>query len=138
MSESVRIVEVGPRDVEARQVTMVERLTRTKTAVPAAGISERLRDELARFQRDLFQRALDFREANTHEVSTLAAMVEHFRERTGFVWAPWCGAADCEARVKEDTGGVTARIYDPDEAASGACLVCGQPARHRVAFARSY
>jgi len=61
-------LEVGPRDVEARQVTLVDRLTRAKQVVPALGLWERLRDELARFQRDLYQRALDFREEHTHEV----------------------------------------------------------------------
>jgi prolyl-tRNA synthetase len=106
--------------------------------VPAAGLAERLRDELARFQRDLYQRALDFREEHTYEVSTLAELVEHFREGTGFVWAPWCESAECEARVKEETGGVTTRIVDPDAGAEGTCLVCGRHARRRVAFARAY
>src|SRR5258708_18114081 len=107
-------LEVGPRDVEARQVTMVDRLTREKRPVPANALHEVLRDELVRFQRALFERARDFRERNTHAVATLAELVEHFREGTGFVWAPWCGSAECEARVKEETGGVTTRNFDPD------------------------
>jgi len=131
-------LEVGPRDVEARQVTLVDRLTREKRPVPAAGLWERLRDELARFQRALFERALDFRERNTYEVQTLAELVEHFREGTGFVWAPWCESAECEARVKEETGGVTTRNFDPDVRAEGACLVCGRAAAMRVAFERAY
>jgi prolyl-tRNA synthetase len=131
-------LEVGPRDVEARQVTMVDRLTREKRPVPAAGIWERLRDELKAFQGRLYQRALDFRAENTYEVTTLAALVAHFRESTGFVWAPWCGSAECEARVKEETGGVTIRNYDPDVKVEGACLVCGRPAAVRAAFARAY
>src|SRR5262249_14516935 len=59
-------LEVGPRDVEAGQVTLVDRLTREKRPVPAAGLPERLRDELGRFQRELFQRALDFRQEHTY------------------------------------------------------------------------
>jgi prolyl-tRNA synthetase len=131
-------LDVGPRDVDAGQVTLVDRLDRQKRPLGADGLDERLRDELAAFQRRLHARALDFREKNTHELSTLAALVEHFREGSGFVWAPWCGDTACEARVKEETGGVTARNYDPDEAPAGTCLVCGKPAKHRVAFARSY
>ncbi len=131
-------LEVGPRDVEAGRVTMVDRLTREKRPVPALGVRERLRAELSGFQRALYERALAFREQNTYEVRTLAELVEHFREGTGFVWAPWCGSAECEARVKELTGGVTTRNYDPDAAAEGACLVCGRPAACRIAFARAY
>jgi prolyl-tRNA synthetase len=131
-------LEVGPRDVEARQVTMVDRLTREKRPVPAAGIWERLRDELVHFQRALFDRAHEFRAGNTFEVGTLAELLEHFREGTGFVYAPWCESAECEARVKEETGGVTTRNFDPDAEVHGACLVCGRPATRRVAFARAY
>ncbi len=132
-------LEVGPRDVDARQVVVVDRLSREKRPVPSIALHELLRDELAGFQRVLFQRALDFRERNTYEVSTLAELVEHFREGTGFVWAPWCGSAECEAKVKEETGGVTTRNFDPESRPEGsACLVCGKPAARRVAFARAY
>jgi prolyl-tRNA synthetase len=131
-------IEVGPRDVEARQVTVVDRLSREKRAVPAAGLHEFVREELVRFQRALFERALEFRRANTFEVATLAELVEHFKERTGFVWAPWCGSAECEARVKEETGGVTTRNFDPSAEVDGGCLSCGQPAARKVAFARAY
>jgi len=131
-------LEVGPRDVEARQVTLVDRLARERRPVPAVGLAERLRDDLNRFQRDLYQRALDFREQNTFEVTTLAELVEHFKERAGFVWAPWCESDECEARIAEATGGVHTRNFDPDAETEGSCLVCGRPAKRRVAFARAY
>lgn len=131
-------LEVGPRDVEARQVSLVDRLTRERRPVPAVGLAERLRDELNVFQRDLYQRALDFRDQNTVEVSTLEELVAHFKERAGFVWAPWCESDECEARIAEATGGVHTRNFDPDAEAEGSCLVCGRPAKRRVAFARAY
>jgi len=134
-------LEVGPRDVEARQVILADRLHPDKAdrrALPSLALAEMLPRELKRFQAELFQRARDFMDANPFEVSTLPELVAHFKERTGFVWAPWCGDPACEARVKEETGGVTTRNFDPDAAATGECLVCGRPARHRVAFARPY
>jgi prolyl-tRNA synthetase len=106
--------------------------------VPVAGIAERLRTELATFQSRLFERAQEFARQNTFELSTLAEVVAHFQERAGFVWAPWCGDAECEARIKAEAGGVTIRTIDPDEKPSGKCLVCGKPARHRVALAKAY
>jgi prolyl-tRNA synthetase len=119
-------------------VVLVDRLSGEKRPVPAAGLAEHLRDHLQAFQASLLQRAREFMEQHTFEVSTLAELVAHFQERTGFVWAPWCESAECEARVKEETGGVTTRNFDPDEKPSGRCLVCGRPAVRRVAFARSY
>src|SRR5713226_827350 len=131
-------LNVGSRDVDAGQVELVDRLARQRRCVPVVGIVGRLRDELAAFQDALFARAENFQRANTFELSTLTEVVAHFKERGGFVWAPWCGDAECEARVKAETGGVTIRTLDPDEKASGKCLVCGKPARHRVALAKSY
>ncbi|TME54738.1 MAG: proline--tRNA ligase, partial [Chloroflexi bacterium] len=70
--------------------------------------------------------------------STLAEVVAHFRERAGFVWAPWCGDAECEAKIKAEAGGVTIRTIDPDEKPSSNCLACGKPAKYRVALAKAY
>ncbi len=131
-------LEVGPRDVEAGQVTLVDRLSREKRALPAEGLAPRLSEELDRFQAALYQRALDFMRENTFEVETLDELKAHFATRTGFVWAPWCESGECEARVKEETGGVTTRNFDPHAQVAGTCLVCGRPAVRRVAFARSY
>ena len=106
--------------------------------MPVAGIAERLRKELATFQSRLFERAQEFQRQNTFELSTLAEVVAHFRERAGFVWAPWCGDAECEARIRAEAGGVTIRTIDPDEKPSGECLVCGKRAKHRVSLAKAY
>jgi prolyl-tRNA synthetase len=103
-----------------------------------AGIGQRLKDELASFQKALLERAQGFLRENTFEMSTLAEVLAHFKERGGFVWVPWCGDADCEARLKGEAGGVTIRTLDPDEKPSGKCVVCGKPAKHRVALARAY
>jgi prolyl-tRNA synthetase len=131
-------LNVGGRDADAGQVELVDRLSRQRRPIPATGIASRLKDELTSFQKVLFDRATEFLRENTFEVSTLADVVAHFKERAGFVWVPWCGDAECEARVKAEAGGVTIRTLDPDELASGRCLVCGKTARHRAALARAY
>jgi prolyl-tRNA synthetase len=64
--------------------------------------------------------------------------VSHFRERAGFVWVPWSGDAECEDRLKAETGGVTIRTIDSDATPSGKCFVCGKPAQFRVALAKAY
>jgi prolyl-tRNA synthetase len=131
-------LNVGGRDVDAGQVELVDRLSRERRPVPVAGIANRLRDELDAFQLRLFERAQKYQRDNTFELSTLDEVIAHFRERAGFVWAPWCGDAECEAKIKAETGGVTIRTIDAEEKASGKCLVCGKPAKHRVALAKAY
>jgi prolyl-tRNA synthetase len=131
-------LNVGGRDADAGQVEMVDRLSRERVSVPVTGIGSRLTQELVTFQKKLFDRALEYQRSNTFELSTLAEVVAHFKDRGGFVWAPWCGDSDCEARIKEEAGGVTIRTFDAEEKPSGKCLVCGKPAKHRVALAKAY
>ncbi len=131
-------LNVGARDVDAGNVEMVDRLRRERVTVPVAGLAGRLRDELRAFQEKLFERAQGFQRDNTFELRTLDEVVAHFRERGGFVWAPWCGNSEEEARIKGEAGGVTIRTIDGEAQPSGECLVCGRPARYRVALAKAY
>jgi len=103
-----------------------------------SGIAKRLSAELESFQKNLFERAAKYQRDNTFELETLDEVVAHFRERGGFVWAEWCGDSEEEARIKADSGGVTIRVIDEDAKPSGKCLVCGKPARFRVALAKAY
>jgi prolyl-tRNA synthetase len=131
-------LNVGARDVEAGQVEMVDRLTRSRVSVPVAGIADRLRHELETFQEKLFERALKFQRDNTYQLRTLDEVIAHFGERGGFVWTEWCGDAEEEGRIKADAGGVTIRVIDDRARPSGKCLVCGRPAKYRVALAKAY
>ncbi|HEV1992079.1 MAG TPA: proline--tRNA ligase [Candidatus Dormibacteraeota bacterium] len=131
-------LNVGSRDADAGQVEIVDRLSRQRVSVPVSGIAQRLKTELDAFQKKLFDRAVAFQREHTFEISTLAEVVAHFKERAGFVWVPWCGDEACEDRLKAEAGGVTIRTIDPDAKPSGKCLVCGKPAEHRVALAKAY
>jgi prolyl-tRNA synthetase len=131
-------LNVGARDADAGTVEMVDRLSRQKVSVPVAGINARLQSELDAFQARLFQRAMEFQQANTFELETLDEVVAHFRERAGFVWTRWCGDTEDEARIKAEAGGVTIRTIDEGATVSGRCLVCGRPAKYRVSLAKAY
>jgi prolyl-tRNA synthetase len=131
-------LEVGPRDVAAGQAMVVRRLDRAKEAVPLAALREELPVRLAQYQADLLQRALDFRRENTHSVDTLDGMREILDGPGGFLMARWCGSADCERAVSEQTG-ATIRVVpfdSPDE--PGSCVADGRPSERRVLFARAY
>jgi prolyl-tRNA synthetase len=58
--------------------------------------------------------------------------------QNGWAFSWWCGSAECEAKVKEDTKATTRcmPLNQPEE--SGSCIVCGKPAHRKVYFARAY
>jgi prolyl-tRNA synthetase len=57
---------------------------------------------------------------------------------TGFARAFWCGSAECEAKIKEETKATMRCIPLDQEGGSGACAYCGKPAKERAIFARAY
>jgi prolyl-tRNA synthetase len=131
-------LEVGPRDVANESVMLVRRLDRAKESLPMAALGEELPARLAAYQADVFRRALDFRDANTHQADTLGEMTAILDGAGGFIMAPWCGSGECEKAVSE-TNGATIRVipFDaPDEA--GTCIVDGAPSERRALFARAY
>ena len=131
-------LEIGPRDIERGQVVLVRRDTREKLPVPQDGLSERIRTLLATLQVDLFERARRFREERTRRAATRDAFRELLEGRPGFVIAPWCGDADCEARIKADTQATIRNIPLDPPSASGPCVECGAGGQVDACFAKSY
>jgi prolyl-tRNA synthetase len=131
-------LEVGPRDARQGTVRVVRRDTRERFDLPLAGLHERLAELLESLQRDLFQRALQFRETNTHSVDSYDEFKAVLDERGGFIRAHWCGSGECEARVKDETGATIRNLPldEPDDRSS--CLICGSESPRRALFARAY
>jgi prolyl-tRNA synthetase len=131
-------LEIGPRDVESGQCVVVRRDTRQKETVPVAGLAARVGELLSAMQRDLLEKARAFLAANTRRVRTYDEFKQVMADSRGFLVAPWCGSAECEARIKQETR-ATVRVIPLDTAAaSGPCVRCGQPAPADVYFAQAY
>ena len=131
-------IEIGPRDVAKGSVVLVRRDNREKAFVPTPEVSTTLQALLDDMQRALFERALQFRAENTRTADDLKSMAKILAEHRGFVSAPWCGDAACEAAIKAETSATIRNL--PLDAADdpGRCVRCGKPSPRRVLFAKSY
>src|SRR5437899_452768 len=98
-------VEVGPKDMEKSAVPVARRDTREKQSLPMEGLPARLRVLLGEIQTNLFDRAMMFRDEHTQRVATYDEFKQVMEGRPGFVMAPWCGSATCEAQIKTETQG---------------------------------
>jgi prolyl-tRNA synthetase len=131
-------VELGPRDIEAGQATVVERISREKVAVPIGELPAGLTEMLGKFQRRLFDRALAMRDSYTVEVASRAELEAAYADgKQALGRGPWCGDAACEEEIKNATRGVTIRGI-VENRASGHCAGCGKPGNHTVYWARAY
>jgi prolyl-tRNA synthetase len=140
-------VELGPRDV-AKQSAMLARRDRPgregKVVASLGDLPASIETLLGEIHQSMFDKALAFRRANTHETKTY----DEFKKavETGFAFAHWCGSGECEEKIKEETR-ATMRCIPLDQAevlgtgnrtASGTCVHCGRDAKERAIFGRAY
>ncbi|WP_424765755.1 proline--tRNA ligase [Paenibacillus sp. sgz302251] len=131
-------LELGPRDMENGQVVLVSRITGEKRIVQQANLVAEVEAFLAETHEEMYNRAKQFRIDNSRSVDTLNEMKDFLEEQRGFVEAGWCGSAACEKQVKEETGATSRNIPFEPSVHKETCLVCGDPAKHTVVFARAY
>jgi len=132
-------IEIGPRDLDNKQVVLVRRDTGEKTPAPNAALEHRIPELLDDIQSSLFKRALAFRESHTRlcdDYDEFGAIMES--QEGGFVSAHWCGSADCEARIQDEAKATIRCIPLHAEEESGNCIVCGGDSRRRVVMAKAY
>src|SRR5437899_9005901 len=140
-------IELGPKDV-AKQAAVLARRDRPgkegKSSIALADAVNSVAKLLEEIQKSLHDRALAFRRANTKEPKDYKEF--KLAVENGFAYSYWCGSADCEAKIKEETR-ATMRCIPLDQklgqesahsSASGSCVYCGQPARERAIFGRAY
>jgi prolyl-tRNA synthetase len=130
-------LEIGPKDIEKSSVLTARRDTREKASIPMDGLATALRELLAAIQRNLFETAVRFRDERTQRVSDYETFKSVMDGRPGFVIAPWCGSADCEAQIKADTQ-ATIRNMPTDATPAGNCVRCDRSAQAEAWFAKAY
>jgi len=132
-------IEIGPKDVAKGTVVLARRDKpgkEGKSFVPQTGLAEVVNTTLADIQKSLYERALAFREKNTHTPQNY----EQFREavETGFALSFWCGDGKCEGKIKEETRATVRNIPLAQSGGQGQCIHCGQPAKEQAIFGRAY
>jgi prolyl-tRNA synthetase len=132
-------IEIGPKDVEKKSVALARRDKpgrEGKTFVPQENLAAAVSELLTAIQAALLERATAFRDAHIHDPKDYAELTRVVADGWAFSW--WCESKACEARVKEDTKASTRCIPLEQPGGTGNCIVCGQPAKRKVYFARSY
>ncbi|GIV34017.1 MAG: proline--tRNA ligase [Chitinophagales bacterium] len=131
-------IAIGPRDLQNGTAEVARRDTRGKQIISMDDLTEHVRNLLEDIQRNMFQKALAFREEHTTRVESYEEFKAVLESKGGFVLAHWDGSPETEAKIKEETK-ATIRCIPMDGAKeSGKCIISGRPSRQRVAFAIAY
>lgn len=137
-------LELGPKDLEKKECLLVRRVRHDsvtpeknqKENVALAKAATAVATALNKMQTELFSMRSAELKARTTEVTSY----EELRNAVsnGFAAAAFCGSADEEKKIKEETKATLRVIPFAQPKEIGLCVVCGQAAKYQVIFARAY
>lgn len=131
-------IAVGPKDLENGTFEVARRDTLTKEIVLKEGIVTYISDLLEQIQKEMFEKALNYRNTHITEVNSFEEFKEVLDTKGGFVSAHWDGTAATEEKIKDLTK-ATIRCIPLDRVLeAGSCVFTGGTSVGRVLFAKAY
>lgn len=130
-------IEVGPRDIKKKQVTLAVRNSGRKLEVKMEEAEESVNAALADYAEKLFEEAIKINASQTFQ----ALHLEDVKDKRGLIKLPWCGSEECGKACEEalDMNTLGTPIdEDPSCKNKELCPICGKPAKSWVRFARLY
>lgn len=150
-------IEIGPKDLDNGSLCLARRFVieipgedekaqraRKKSFLPRAEALAKIKPLLEEMQRDLFQRAVNFRAKRSRVINTLAEYEKFFKEEGGgFAWVHWAGTPEEEEVFAKKYATSIRNIPLDGQAPAGAegagtCILTGKPSARRVLMAESY
>ncbi|TDE30312.1 MULTISPECIES: proline--tRNA ligase [Flavobacterium] len=131
-------IAVGPKDLENGTFEVARRDTLTKEVVSKDGITTYISDLLEQIQKELFEKALNYRNTHITEVNSFEEFKEVLDTKGGFVSAHWDGTAATEEKIKDLTKATIRCIPLDRVSAAGSCVFTGESSLGRVLFAKAY
>ena len=128
---------IGMRDVENGTIEVARRDTLEKEILKVENIDVKVENLLHKIQKNLFDKAIDFREENTFKADSY----EEFKlliEKGGFVYAHWDGTSETEEIIKNETKATIRCIPLKNNEGEGECIYSKNKSNQRVLFAKAY
>ena len=130
-------VEVGPRDVEGKNLVCAKRLTGEKNVMSKDSFLKEVISMLDTIQTDMLEGRKAFREENTQNISSY----EELKAATvdgGFARAYWDGTREDEERIQEECKATIRNIPFEQPEGEGTCFYTGRKTGQMVIFAKAY
>ena len=126
-------IEFGPRDLENNQIIVAKRNDYTKQTIELnSNIEEVISKLLDQIQDEMYNKALEHLNDNTHETKDYNELKNILETNGGFVKVPWCKELDCELKIKEDINATSRCIVG--ENTKDKCICCGKDSKCDVYF----
>lgn len=129
---------MGGRDLENGTIEVMRRDKLEKSTHALEGIVEYISELLEDIQKNIYQKALRYRQEHTTVVDSYDEFKQVLDEKGGFILAHWDGTPETEAAIKEETKATIRCIPSDGDTTPGTCIYSGKPSARRVLFARAY
>ena len=130
-------IEIGPKDIEKKQVVLVRRDNGKKEFVKESKLALRAKQVLEEMQEEMLGNAQKALKENCVEASSWADFKKALDQRK-LILAPFCNTLECEAEIKQETTATSRCIPFGQKKQSLKCVKCGKPASIKVWFGKSY
>ena len=131
-------IEVGPKDLQNKQVVVVRRDTGKKEVVKRKQLKEYVRATLEKMQDELYAKAKRFLNSSVVEVRNEKELTQALKNKK-IASALCCCKGACEDKIKEMFAGVKIICIPFDQKRSeGQCIMCQQKSKEQVYIAKSY
>ena len=131
-------IALGPRDLENNTVEVARRDTLEKQIYQLTELSTKIRHLLDSIQENLYKKALNHQQKNTHYAANWEEFKILIHKDAGFVYAHWDGTKETEQKIKEETKATIRCIPLGNKIEEGACIYSGKISKQKVLFAKSY
>jgi len=131
-------IAIGPKDIESKTLEVARRDMLTKEIISRDTIAEKVELLLAEIQKNLYQKALNYRKTHITDVNTFEEFKEILESKGGFIRAHWDGTTETEEQIKNLTKATIRCIPMDGKQESGICIFSGKPSNKRVLFAKAY
>jgi len=131
-------IEIGPKDIEKKEVVFVRRDNSKKESVKIKDLESKLKEVLDDIQNSLFLKAKSYLDSSIKKTNDWKEFIKIIKDKK-IALAPFCCEIECEDLIKEKTGGASSRcIPFNQEKITGKCIHCNKEAKSWAYFAKSY
>jgi len=127
-------LELGPRDLERSEVTVVRRDSGKREVISRKKVIKSVKDILTKIEESL----LTIAETKMKEAIITVDALEEAKDKSGILRMGWCGEPECDDQIVKflDINMLGTPIQD--EGYKGNCAQCGKPTTTVAYYSRTY
>jgi len=131
-------IEIGPKDLEKKSVTLVKRNSLEKTQIKTSELKNQIPKILEKMQKELYENAKKLLD-NSMETTTKKTELIKLIKNKKMVKVPLCNSTEAEENLKAETEGAkTLFIDDKSKIKDEKCIITGNKADYWVWVGKTY